>query len=184
MDRKKFIKALAAFPLISVPLKLFARQLNAAVPCKTEKDAEGPFYKADAPVRAVLETSGDPLVIEGTVFQSDSCETPVPHAILDVWHCDKDGEYDMQGFKGRGQITADAKGSYRFSTIFPPPYGGRPRHIHFKIRAAGRRELTTQLYFQGDPNIQNDFARNAEKSRIIKLTAEKNTKRGVFDIYL
>ena len=30
-------------------------------------------------------------------------------------------------------------GGYRFETHFPPPYGGRPSHVHFKIAAAGHR---------------------------------------------
>ena len=33
----------------------------------------------------------------------------------------------------------------------------RPAHIHVKVRAGGFRELTTQLYFKGDPFNQNDF---------------------------
>jgi len=37
-------------------------------------------------------------------------------------------------------------GTYRFETDFPPPYSGRPSHIHFKVFAPGHRTLTTQLY--------------------------------------
>lgn len=185
MDRKTFIKTLAGIPLINIPFKSVGGKVNAIeIPCKTQKDAEGPFYKADAPTRSVIETEGIPLLIEGKVLTGGDCEKPVAHATLDVWHCDNHGDYDMQGYKGRGQIKTDAQGNYSFTTIFPPPYGNRPRHIHFKIRAEGKPELTTQLYFQGDPNLKNDFARNAEKDRVIPLRSERNIRKGIFNIYL
>ncbi|MEX2235119.1 MAG: hypothetical protein WD824_23350 [Cyclobacteriaceae bacterium] len=183
MDRKTFIQLLTAIPLVNIPFKGLAKSCGAD-DCKTQKDAEGPFYKADAPSRFVIETEGQPLRIAGQVLKGDDCETPVPNAILDIWHCDNHGDYDMKGYKGRGQVKTDSQGKYSFTTIVPPPYGSRPRHIHFKIRAKGERELTTQLYFQGDPNIQNDFARNAEKSRIISLKSENDLKTGLFNIYL
>jgi protocatechuate 3,4-dioxygenase beta subunit len=75
-------------------------------------------------------------------------------------------------------------GKYSFTAIFPPAYGSRPRHIHFKIRAKGKKELTTQLYFQGDPQIKKDFAKNAVKERVISLRSEGGIKKGVFNIIL
>ncbi len=129
--------------------------------CKTGQDAEGPFYKPDAPMRNIIETQVVPLHIKGKVLKGDDCKTPVAKAVIDVWHCNKHGVYDMKGFDSRGQIITDANGNYNFATILPPAYGTRPGHIHFKIRAEGFKELTTQLYFKGDPNINNDFARNA-----------------------
>ena len=183
MERKKFLQALAAFPLAGIPSRLFGIAPADSDVCKTQRDAEGPFYKADAPIRSIIETGGLPLRIEGKVFAAD-CKTPVADAVLDIWHCDNNGNYDMRGFKGRGQVRSDADGRYSFTTIFPPPYGNRPRHIHIKVRAAGEKELTTQLYFKGDPNIKNDFARNAEPDRVVALQSENNLKRGVFNIYL
>jgi len=183
MDRKSFIQALAAIPLFGIPLRGLAEGYRNER-CKTQRDAEGPFYKASAPPRTVIEKEGEVLLLEGRVLNGGDCETPVANAVLDVWHCDSRGKYDMQGYKCRGVVKTDRNGKYSFTTIFPPPYGNRPRHIHFKIRAEGFRELTTQLYFQGDPNIQNDFARNAEESRIITLQPLKEMKKGKFDIYL
>jgi catechol 1,2-dioxygenase len=184
MDRKKFIQALAGLPLVGIPLRGLSKALLVEKECRTQRDAEGPFYKADAPLRKVIETEGIPLQIEGQVLKGGDCETQVANAILDVWHCDHDGNYDMQGYKGRGQVRTDSLGRYSFTTIYPPPYGSRPRHIHIKVRAEGQKELTTQLYFQGDPNIRNDFARNAKAERVIALYSEKNLKKGVFNIYL
>lgn len=181
MNRKVFLQILGAIPLIGFPFKGSANQRN---DCKTQRDVEGPFYKAHAPSRSVIETEGQPLYIEGRVFKGGDCSTPVSGAIVEVWHCDSHGEYDMQGFRGRGQIQTDRSGNYSFTTIYPPPYGSRPRHIHFKIKVEGQPELTTQLYFEGDPNIKNDFARNAEVNRVIRLRSEKEIKKGVFNIYV
>ena len=186
MNRKNFLKALSTVPLLSIPGSSIS---EGKVPfitanCQTQKDAEGPFYKADAPLRTIIETKGTPLLIEGRILTGPNCETPVAQAIVDVWHCDDSGEYDLSGFKCRGQIKTDSSGKYSFTTIFPPPYGSRPRHIHFKIRAKGIKELTTQLYFLGDPQIKNDFARNAVKERVISLRSEGGVKKGVFNIIL
>lgn len=182
MERKRFLELLAALPLIGAPLRVIGIAPEPAT-CKTQSDVEGPFYRSGAPIRPVIETSGSPLRIEGTIFSRD-CKTPVADATLDIWHCDNEGNYDMRGFKGRGQVRTDANGHYVFTTIFPPPYGTRPRHIHIKVRAAGREELTTQLYFKGDPNLKNDFARNAEPDRVIALQSQSNLKVGTFDIFL
>ena len=184
MDRKTFIQKLAAIPLVSIPLKGLAEKFKNGESCKTSKDAEGPFYKADAPVRSVIETEGERLRIEGKVLTAGDCQTAVADAILDIWHCDNHGAYDMNGYKGRGQVKTDMNGNYSFTTILPPPYGSRPRHIHFKIRAKNLPVLTTQLYFEGDPKINNDFARNAEKNRVIALQSDSDLKKGVFNIYL
>lgn len=186
MNRKTFLKALGTVPLLSIPAKSMAKGslLFPGERCQTQKDAEGPFYKADAPVRTLIETRGTPLIIEGRILTGPGCSTPVANAIVDVWHCDDSGKYDLQGYRCRGQLKTDSSGKYTFTTIFPPAYGTRPRHIHFKVRAKGMEELTTQLYFQGDPAIKNDFARNAEKERVIALQTDGGAKKGVFDIVL
>ena len=186
MKRKNFIKALATIPLANIGVKAFGKVNIPFITeqCKTQNDQEGPFYKSHAPARDVIETEGTPLVIEGRVLKSDDCQTGIANATVDIWHCDDHGKYDMEGFKCRGHVKTDAQGKYSFATIFPPAYGGRPRHIHFKIRAKGYSELTTQLYFEGDPKIKNDFARNANKDRVISLNTENDHKKGKFDIYL
>ena len=38
----------------------------------------------------------------------------------------------------------------------PAPYPGRTRHYHFKVLAAGRQLLTTQLYFPDEPMNRRD----------------------------
>jgi protocatechuate 3,4-dioxygenase beta subunit len=186
MDRKKFLKALALASLIPVPFRLPGNvDLPGSGPCRTQRDAEGPYYRSDAPARDVIETAGTPLRIDGRIVRSNDCSAPLEDAVIDIWHCDASGNYDMKGFKCRGQVSSGTDGRYSFTTILPPPYGNRPRHIHFKVRAKGYPELTTQLYFHGDPNLKNDFARNAANERVITLASENDgLHKGVFDIYL
>jgi catechol 1,2-dioxygenase len=182
MKRKVFLAALGSSFFARALAKVNLPFIGAA--CKTQRDQEGPFYKQNAPERAVIEKNGIPLLIEGTIIKSADCKTPVANAIIDIWHCDNSGEYDNNGFKCRGIVKTDAAGRYSFTTIYPPSYGNRPRHIHVKVRAPGFDELTTQIYFKGDPHIKNDFARNAEDSRVIELRGNDSNKRGRFDVYL
>ena len=181
MKRTSFIGSLLFLPIAKVLGKANVLPSKA---CKTQRDAEGPYYKSGAPLKMIIETEGQPLQITGTVFKASDCSTPVANAIIDIWHCDSSGQYDSNGFKCRGFVKTDARGKYSFKTIFPPPYGSRPRHIHVKVRAEGHSELTTQIYFQGDPNLKNDFARNAEATRVISLQGAKEDQHGMFDIYI
>lgn len=129
----------------------------------TPRDMEGPFYKAGAPARAVLVepgTRGERLLVSGRVLAPD-CR-PAAGVLLDFWHADENGEYDNTGFRYRGKVTADAEGSYRVETILPPPYMGRPRHIHVKLQRPGGRVLTTQLYFPGE-------SRGADPALVVRM---------------
>jgi catechol 1,2-dioxygenase len=181
MKRKSFIASLLLLPVS----RIFGNvNVSISKECKTQGDAEGPFYKDGSPLKSVIETEGEPLEIRGTIFQSSDCSTPVSNALIDIWHCDSKGKYDNEGFKCRGVVKSDSNGKYSFKTIFPPSYGSRPRHIHFKVRAKGFKELTSQIYFKGDPNLQNDFARNAESSRVLDIVKTEGKQHGQFDIYL
>lgn len=181
MKRKSFIASLLLLPIS----KIFGKaKIVGLKECQTQRDAEGPFYKGGAPLKSVIETEGEPLTISGTIFQSSDCTTGVSNATIDIWHCDSNGEYDNEGFKCRGVVRSDSNGKYSFKTIFPPHYGSRPRHIHIKVRAQGFQELTSQIYFKGDPNLQNDFARNAEPSRVLSLSKIQGENHGKFDVYL
>ena len=94
------------------------------------------------------------LLVTGTVL-SAQCK-PVPNALLDFWHSDEQGAYDNRGFRYRGHQYADAQGRFRLETIVPAQYPGRTRHIHVRVQAPGKRILTTQLYFPGDPANRRD----------------------------
>ena len=48
----------------------------------------------------------------------------------------------------RGAQQSDSKGMVEFKTILPGWYEGRAPHIHFKIIANEKEELTSQFYFE------------------------------------
>jgi protocatechuate 3,4-dioxygenase beta subunit len=141
---------MTAFRALLVALVVLPLAAAAACPEKpTPRDSEGPFYKANPPLRASLlepGSKGEKLILSGVVY-STQCK-PVPNALLDFWHADEQGEYDNAGYRYRGQMRADAEGRYRLETILPAIYPGRPRHIHVKVQAPGGRVLTTQIYFR------------------------------------
>jgi protocatechuate 3,4-dioxygenase beta subunit len=134
----------------------------------TPAQTEGPYFvdqqldRSDVrsdPVSGAIKP-GVPLTLALTVLRFDGGRcTPLPRAIVDIWHCDAAGVYSGAGdrrFDTRGarflrgfQIT-DSEGRVHFTTIYPGAYPGRAVHIHFKVRAqaAGRdAEFTSQLYF-------------------------------------
>lgn len=105
----------------------------------TPRDMEGPFYKPGAPMR---EATGKGFVVTGAVRSATTCEG-IKGARVEWWQANPKGDYDDAH---RGTLVTGDGGTYRFETDFPPPYFGRPAHIHFKAFAAGHRPLTTQLY--------------------------------------
>ena len=122
----------------------------------TPRQTEGPFFSPNSPKRTSLLEGNEKsrLVVTGTVL-SAQCQ-PVPNALLDFWHSDEQGAYDNRGFRYRGHQFADAQGRFQLETIVPAEYPGRTRHIHVKVQAPGKRILTTQLYFPGDPGNRRD----------------------------
>lgn len=164
----------------SGPMPLDTR---AACPA-TADNIEGPFYKAGAPSRATFVTdrdAGERLVLTGTVLGT-TCK-PLANAILDVWHADARGGYDNDGWGLRGTLATDAQGRFAIRTLIPGRYLNgkrfRPSHIHVKIRAKGHQELTTQLYFEGDPYIEGDPF--VVSSLIMPHRKDGNARRASFD---
>jgi protocatechuate 3,4-dioxygenase beta subunit len=152
----------------------------------TAENIEGPFYKRGAPSRSVLvapDDDGEWLVISGSV-SSTTCE-PLK-AIVDVWQANAKGDYDLDGFRFRGRMIADAKGRWQVSTIVPGRYLNgrryRPAHIHVKVSAPGFAALTTQLYFDGDPYNEGDPF--IDPSLVMKTTVENKVRRAMFDFVL
>jgi protocatechuate 3,4-dioxygenase beta subunit len=134
---------------------------------ETAEDIEGPYYKPDAPLlapdakgRSILspEQPGERIVLEGRVLGLDCA--PLADGELDLWHADAAGTYDLKGFVLRGRVRTASDGRFAIDTVLPGRYLNgatyRPRHLHLKVRAAGHAELTTQLYFPGDPYNDSD----------------------------
>lgn len=124
----------------------------------TASDIEGPFYKAGAPFRERL--AGYPeLWVEGRVLNTDG--KPLEGAVVDYWHADHDGKYDLDGYNFRGRTTTNKNGEYRFATIMPGDYEigeneFRCAHVHVKVSSPGFKLLTTQLYFPDNPHNGTD----------------------------
>ena len=151
----------------------------------TPRTIEGPLWLADAPLsKGEARLDQDPeqgtvLFMEGQVRDADG--TPVPGAIVDVWHANTKGGYShfdpsQSPYNLRRRIETDADGRYRFRSVLPsgygcPPdgptqellnhlgrHGQRPAHVHFFVEAPGHRKLTTQINIAGDPLLHDDFA--------------------------
>jgi catechol 1,2-dioxygenase len=163
----------------------------------TPRAIEGPLYVAGAPLfqREVRldegnEGKGELLVMEGRVLGLDG--KPVPHAVVDVWHCNEFGRYShfdpsQPDYNLRRRIETDADGNYRFRSFLPPGYaippnspvselfdllgrhGNRPAHIHFLVAGRGKRALTTQVNIPGDTFLDDDFAFATRDGLVVEL---------------
>jgi catechol 1,2-dioxygenase len=108
--------------------------------CKpTQPDMLGPFYEPGAPVRTSV---GSGYVLSGAVLAAEECK-PVPNARIEFWLANPRGEYDDAH---RATVLAGERGEYRLKSNVPVSYGGRPPHIHVRVRAPGYEELITQHY--------------------------------------
>lgn len=105
----------------------------------TPSDYLGPFYKADAPVRASV---GRGYELNGVVKSAADC-APIANAKIELWLTNPEGDYDDAH---RATLYSDDTGAYAFESNFPPGYSGRPPHIHIKISANGFKTLATQHY--------------------------------------
>ncbi len=141
----------------------------AALPL-TPESGLGPYYKRGAPTATSLVVPGDPglpLVVSGRVL--DRAGKPLSGAVLEVWHADARGVYDLAGYRYRASVVAGPDGSYRFLTVMPGHYPERlAQHIHYRVSAPGRKVLVTQLYFATDPAFAGDPDQNWRKDPILE----------------
>jgi len=197
MDRKKFLMTtgLAAFSLSAFG-NVSLKKSGFVSDCETSNDILGPFYRAKAPERMDLTFAGlkgSIVEISGKVFGED-CISPVKNVLVEIWHCDTQGEYDNKSskFLHRAVWRTNEKGEYAFKTVLPGKYLNgrlfRPAHIHFRVSHPKHKELVSQIYFQGDPHIELDPWASQKKAvqRILPISL-KDTKGNLavdFDIYL
>lgn len=158
----------------------------------TETTVFGPFYvlppefEDGADIRGNL--TGTPLYISGTVKSADG--SPLAGAIVDVWHSDEAGFYDVQqldkigGLAARGRFHTNSDGSFHLWTVKPSPYpiptdgpvGAmllaqgrhpyRPEHVHFMIQAGGHEKLITHVFASGDEYLGSDAVFGVKQSLI------------------
>ena len=126
--------------LLSGPGRDRAPVVQASPACgPTRPDALGPFYTPNAPLRAKV---GSGHVLKGVVRSAPGCG-PIAGARLEFWLAGPNGQYDDDR---RATVLADAAGAYRFESNYPPPYAGRPSHIHVRVSAERHQTLVTQYY--------------------------------------
>lgn len=159
----------------------------------TETTVLGPFFVEARPDRALGDDisggmEGDPLIVTGTVSSPDG--KPIPNAVIDVWHSDDDGYYDVQQLDKIGHLAmrarfhADDSGRFRFWSIkpaaYPVPHDGptgellasqgrhpwRPAHVHFMISAPGYEQLVTHVFVNGDKYLDSDVVFGVKDSLI------------------
>ena len=160
--------------------------------CATTEDILGPYYRAGAPELDDIvpaDSDGTILAIEGVV--SSGCANPLTDAWVEIWNADENGDYDMSdAFRFRGSQRSGQNGHYAFRTIIPGRYLNgstfRPSHIHFRITAAGHKELVTQIYFTDDPYLASDPWASADgaQDRILNVTDRGGISVVTFDIKL
>ena len=157
----------AGYPLVrAVSQSRNVKKESAFIP--TPGNTLGPFYRKGAPRREKLfdaNSAGVPLMVAGRVINTEG--TVLAGAILEVFHADAEGEYDMRGFNYRGEIPVNASGEYRYETVVPGGYGGRAQHIHYVINAPGHRRLVTQLYFESDPKFEGNADVNYNRDSLV-----------------
>lgn len=161
----------------------------------TNSETAGPFPTKNPSslqrVDIVGDRSGIELDIEITILDNSSGCLPLENAIVDIWHCDKDGYYSEYGGTGmqqadftnnhflRGRQVTDSNGKVAFTSIFPGWYSGRSTHIHVHIyNANGNSLLVTQIAFpEGDSSavVQvNDSSENGYTKGMSGYTYNSN----------
>lgn len=142
----------------------------------------GPFYVQDAPelplgAEVGHAMKGERLHVSGQVTAVGGA--PIAGALVDIWHSDEDGYYDVQrpaedNASLRARFRTDADGRFHFWTLtptaYPVPDDGpvgemlkatgrhpmRPAHVHFMIAAPGHQTLVTHVFAEGDAYLDSD----------------------------
>ncbi|MDO9375732.1 MAG: intradiol ring-cleavage dioxygenase [Ferruginibacter sp.] len=137
------------------------------------------------------DRSGVPLTVKLTINNAKTNCSALAGAIVDIWHCDQNGNYSEYGGTGmqstnltsvhflRGRQTTDASGLVSFTSIFPGWYSGRAPHIHVHVYGAdGSSLLVTQIAFPTD--ICNTVYTSATSFYTRGTQDTANTKDNVF----
>ena len=162
------------------------------------EQTEGPYFVDEMLNRSDIreDREGVPLDLTFNVSRVDQGNAaacgPLAGAMVDIWHCDAQGQYSdvrdtPQGFDTRGETflrgyqVADENGTARFTTIYPGWYRGRAVHIHFMIRDSPESEqgyeFTSQLYFDDaltdEVQSQGPYAEKGQRDL-------RNSQDGIF----
>jgi protocatechuate 3,4-dioxygenase beta subunit len=188
MNRRTFVKnSTLAAASVSVFGSIYWNGRSFEGNNPTTTDILGPFYRPGSPMRSNIappNTAGEPFTVSGVIYESDG-RKPMASALVEVWQCDEKGVYDntSDDYLCRGAVKTGANGTYTFRTIVPVPYkvgsGHRPAHIHMRISSDDHQDLITQIYFKGDPHLDEDSSSSSPQAvnRILEI---KNSGKGKF----
>jgi protocatechuate 3,4-dioxygenase beta subunit len=150
---------------------------------QTPWEIEGPYFRLGAPQRSNLLEPGDKpeLILAGRVLNQKG--TPIAGAVVNFWHCNRAGEYDMAGYRYTGYMVTDEAGRYELTTIIPGSYQPRQaKHLHVKVQAVSR-PITTQLFLEGEPGNTDDEYYNPVL--FVACTVDSGgVKHGTFDFVI
>jgi protocatechuate 3,4-dioxygenase beta subunit len=164
-------------PAIDSTLACSAGATSASV---TPSLTEGPYYTSGSPEQADLYQegmAGTKLVVTGYVYDTN-CR-PVANAWLDFWQADGNGNYDNSGYTLRGHQYTDANGRFQLTTVVPGLYPGRTEHIHVKVQAPNGQIITSQLFFPGVTQNNEDGIYNA--SLLLSITETGDGLQGQYN---
>lgn len=114
---------------------------------------------------------GDPLIINGRVYQRDG-QTPAAGITVFAYQTDRNGLYDEPGrgphsWRLRGWAVTDAEGRFTFRTIRPASYPNSniAQHVHLHLEGPNLpRRYTTELHFADDPKITARERRESDQA--------------------
>lgn len=123
-------------------------------------DSRSPASRSHA-VIAAADEPGEPLVVQGTVFEPDGT-TPAAGVVVYVYHTDATGRYApplCRTPRLRAWLVTDSAGRFAYRTIRPMPYPGEkiPAHVHFQAWSARfPPQSGFELEFADDPLVLAD----------------------------
>lgn len=162
----------------------------------TQSTVLGPFYVEETLIRPLGasiadDAQGDPMLVEGTV--RDLRGEPIVGALVETWHADSHGFYDVQKAPGRAALDMRARfltepnGAFWYRSVvpaaYPIPNDGpvgrmldaqgrhpyRPAHVHFRVSAPGYKTLVTQIFLSGDTYLDSDVVFGVKDGLIVTL---------------
>ncbi len=153
----------------------------------TPTETAGPFTtKAPTSVAysdIVLDRKGTAATIKIIVQNVNNNCAILENAVVDIWHCDAEGNYSEYGTKTsehflRGRQITDNEGVVVFKSIFPGWYPGRAPHIHVQVlNSKGTNLLISQIAFPEDV-CNTVYSQGAYTTK--GSSYKKNTKDAIF----
>lgn len=169
-SRRRFLTRLGVGATALSAAALFERGAFAEALLPTPRLTEGPFYPDHLPLDqdndlilvgdSLTPAVGEVTHLTGRVLTAAG--EPIAGATVEIWQCDAKQVYlnskdsgpkakqQDKNFQGFGKFETASTGEYRFRTIKPVAYPGRPApHIHVKVKKGGRELITTQIMVRG-----------------------------------